>query len=221
MSTNVSQVNAKSSETKWTVPAGDTSAVRGDGRGVRHYTTTPKTPGHNVTTNAARHATGQSLARVGNIRGGQSEPAGNWPVTGVPKDAPIRSMAPRPTVELWSNQAETSKTAEAAISGPPTPFRAEGGAATLLPGSVKFAEVGIGYEYISTPDAPLSKRGYGVAPQSKSEMEAAASVDGMPSSAGQNPIITGFPLGAPRQAGRPGSRNSSTSPRENSRMRQS
>jgi hypothetical protein len=127
-------------------------------------------------------------------------------------------MAPIPSIR--ANQAETSKDAEARILAPPQPFTYEGGSATLLPGSVKFAEVGIGYEYISEPGAPLSKRGYGVAPQTKAEIEAAASVDGMPSSAGQNPIITGYPTGGARQAGMPGTRSKNASSREIARTRQ-
>jgi len=210
--------------TKGKVPATETGATRGDGIGTRQFTTMPKALGHNVTTNAGRHATGEAQARVGTIRQGQG-PSGSGvgtganQKTGVPAGAPIRSMAPRPSIP--ANQADTSNDLEKRLMANPQPFTYQDGAATLAAGSVRFAEVGIGYEYKSEPGAPLSKRGYGVAPMGKDAMEAAASVDGMPSSAGVNPVNSGYPTrGNQRQAGMPGTRNTNTSRRDNSRMRQ-
>jgi len=175
-------------DTKARVPSAQTGDSRSDGRtsGIK----IPAAPGHNVTTNSARHAKGSPIAQPGSIRGGQSAPAGNSPKTGVPADAPIRSMAPRRTAALWSNQADTSKTAEVAISGRPTPFRAEGGAVTEYPGSVRFDRVGVGYDYHTSPDSGPQLKGGGSAPMGKAAMESAASVDGMPSSKGCNAINT-------------------------------
>ena len=48
-----------------TVKAAASSKVKGDGRGMRSLTTTPRAPGLGVTTNAGRHATGERLANPG------------------------------------------------------------------------------------------------------------------------------------------------------------
>lgn len=173
--------------TKARVPTAQTGESASDGgtQGIKM----PPALGHNVLTESGRHFKNSRTADVGTIRSGQSEPDGNHPITGVSKDSPIRSMAPVPSIP--ANQAETSKNLEQVLVTPPTPFKYEGGAATLLPGSVRFAEVGIGYEYKSEPDAPLSKRGYGVEPMGKQAMEDAASAGGGMPSKGYNPINGG------------------------------
>jgi len=169
------------------VPTTQTGESRSDGgtQGMKM----PPALGHNVLTNQGRHAKGSPGGNPGSIRGGQSEPDGNHPITGVAKDSPIRSMAPRPSIP--ANQAETSKDLEERLQANPQPFTYQGGAATLLPGSVKFAEVGIGYEYISEPGAPLSKRGEGAEVMGKQAMEDAASAGGGMPSKGYNPINGG------------------------------
>lgn len=183
--------------TKDTVQAAETGKIPGDYSGTRTLNANPPTQGRNP--EAGRHSIGAPTGDTGTIRGGQG-PSGSGvgtgvnQKTGVPADSPIRSMAPRPTAELWTDAAQPSKSAEALISGPPTPFRAEGGAATLYPGSVRWdnAPGCVPYGQAAEPDAKTQT--YGHAPMSKSEMEAAASVDGMPSSKGMNPINGG---GAP------------------------
>jgi hypothetical protein len=213
MSTKVSQVNAKSKETKWRVPAGEPGGIRGDGTGMRHYTTKPTPPDHNVTTNAARHATGQSLARVGNIRGGQSEPVGNRPIT-------ASRTAMRPTPGVLSNQAETSRDLQARLTKATEPFSNRGGAATLPTGVHDSSTEGQHYNVVTGVNAqPQSLAGKHVGCANTGETNWAASGDSKPG--GYNSINSGFPTrGAQRQSGRPGSRNSNTSSRENSRMRQ-
>jgi hypothetical protein len=201
------------------VPASETGAIRGDGSGKRRFDTTPKTAAHNVTTNAARHATGEALARVGNIRPGQSEPSGNRPITGVPPGVPIRSMAPRPSIQ--ANQAETSSDLEKRLMARPQPFTYEGGAATLYPGSVNWNPSGaVPYDVHTDPDSGPQVRGGGHAPMSDTDAFAAVGYSSGATKSSES-IISGFPTrGNQRQAGRPGSRNSNTSSRENSRMRQ-
>lgn len=200
---------------KFTVKAGETGAIPGDGSGTRNFTTVPKAPGHNVTTNAARRATGQSLANVGAQRGGQAEPAGNRPITGVSPSSPIRSMVPRPSIP--ANQAETSKDLEARIRANPQPFTYEGGAATLRTDRHDGSTEGVRYNVM----APVNARpqSYGSRVMTKQEMSDAVG-GGMPSSAGQNPIIDPSMGRGSGRAPMPGTRNSSTSSRENSRMRQ-
>jgi hypothetical protein len=197
---------------KYSTPSGQTGESRNTG--ARTYTTTPTPPGLNVTTNAGRRATGQSLANVGAQRGGQAEPAGNRSITGVPASAPIRSMAPRPSIQ--ANQAETSKDLEARIRANPQPFTYEGGAATLRTDRHDGSTEGIRYNVM----APVNARpqSYGSAVMSDKEMLAAT---GDTKPGGYNSINSGFPTrGVQRQAPMPGTKNSSTSSRENSRMRQ-
>ncbi len=204
--------------TKAAVPTGETGESKTTGsQGMRFREPAGRDP------LAGRHSVGARIADAGTFRDGQEATRANGvgtgynQKTGAAADSPIRSMAPRPSIR--ANQAETSKDLEERLQANPQPFTYEGGAATLLPGSVKFAEVGIGYEYISEPDAPLSKRGYGVEPMSKQEMSDAVG-GGMPTT-GYNPVNNGFQSGpAPRQAGTPGRSNQNTSSRDNSRMRQ-
>jgi hypothetical protein len=175
---------------KASVPTGETGESKTTGSQGMNW---PEAAGRDPM--KGRRATGEATARIGTIRGGQDATRANGvgtgynQKTGAAADSPIRSMAPRPSIP--ANQAETSKDLEARILANPQPFTYEGGAATLLPGSVRFAEVGIGYEYISDPDAGLSKRGYGVEPMGKQEMEDAASAGGGMPSKGYNEINGG------------------------------
>jgi len=197
---------------KYSTPSGQTGESRNTG--TRTYTTTPTPPGLNVTTNAGRRATGQSLANVGAQRGGQGEPAGNRPVTGVSPSSPIRSMAPRPSIQ--ADQAQTSKDLEARIRANPQPFTYEGGAATLRTDRHDGSTEGVRYNVMAPVNA--KPQNYGSPVMSDKEMLAATG-DSKPG--GYNSINSGFPTrGNQRQAGTPGSRNSNTSSRENSRMRQ-
>src|SRR5579859_3443225 len=111
------------------------TAQTGDSRrdGGTQGITMPKPLGHNVLTESGRHFKNSRTANVGTIRGGQSAPSGNSPKTGVPKDAPIRSQEPVPTDYLWTDAANPSESAEKNITPASSPFRVEGGAATLLP----------------------------------------------------------------------------------------
>jgi hypothetical protein len=204
--------------TKAKVPSTQTGDSPSDGgtSGIRM----PAALGHNVLTNTGRHAKGSLIAQPGTIRGGQSEDAGNKPITGVPPGAPIRSMNPIPSIP--ANQAETSKDAEARILAPPQPFTYNTLSAALAAPRVGWNPDGaVPYDVHTDPNKGPQVIGGGHAPMSDAEIAAAASVDGMPSSKGVNPINSGFPTrGNQRQAGTPGSRNSNTSSRENSRMRQ-
>ena len=60
------------------------------------------------------------MARPGSTPGGQAEPAGNSPITGVSRSSPSRINAPRPSV--LTNQARTSDGAQRIIPRPPMPF---------------------------------------------------------------------------------------------------
>jgi hypothetical protein len=194
---------------KYSTPSGQTGESRNTG--TRTYTTTPTPPGHNVTTNAARRATGQSLANVGAQRGGQSEPSGNRPIT-----ASRTAMRPQPGV--LANQAETSKDLQERLTKATQPFTNEGGAATLPTGRHDGSTEGVPYNVM----APVNARpqSYGKAVMSEAAMfDAVGYAPGATKGAGS--IISGFPTrGAQRQAGRPGKVNAGTSSRENSRMRQ-
>jgi len=197
--------------TKYPVRAGETGAIRGDGSGTRTFTTTPKTPGHNVTTNAARHATGQQLARVGNQRGGQSEPASNKVQTGARPE-----MTPRPSIR--ADQAQTSRDAEARLLAAPQPFTYDGAAATAPTGRHDGSTEGVRYNVAAGVNAKPQTYGSPVMSE-KEMMEAVGYSSGATKSS--NPIITGQPTkNNQRQAGKPGSRNANTSGRENNRMRQ-
>jgi hypothetical protein len=201
--------------TKYPVRTAVDGAIRGDGSGTRTFTTAPKAPGHLETMNAGRHSSGQSLANVGAQRGGQGEPGGNRPITGVSPSSPIRSMAPRPSIP--ANQVETSKDLEARLRANPQPFTYEGGAATLRTDRHDGSTEGVHYNVM----APVNARpqSYGSPVMSKQEMSDAVG-GGMPTT-GYNAINSGFPTrGNERQAGRPGKVNAGTSSRDNSRMRQ-
>ncbi len=67
-----------------------------------------------------RHAVGGRTANPGKMRKGGSEPASNKVKTGVPANAPIRSMAPKASV--LANQAATSLDLQKRIPKPPQPF---------------------------------------------------------------------------------------------------
>ena len=109
-----------------TVKAAASSKVKGDGRGMRSLTTTPRAPGLGVTTNAGRHATGERLANPGTHgkqgahASGMNPGTGYNPKTGVSPYSPSRSMRPLPPV--LSDQAKTSETAQRIITRPPSPF---------------------------------------------------------------------------------------------------
>jgi hypothetical protein len=197
---------------KYSTPSGQTGESRNTG--ARTYTTTPTPPGHNVTTNTARHATGQSLAKVGAQRGGQSEPSSNKVTTGVPASAPIRSMVPRPSIP--ANQADTSNDLEKRILAKPQPFTYDTTTPNIPTGRHDGSTEGIRYNVM----APVNARpqSYGSAVMSDKEMLAAT---GDTKPGGYNSINSGFPTrGNQRQAGSPGKVNAGTSSRENSRMRQ-
>src|SRR6266704_3034018 len=112
--------------TKQTVEAAETGARRGDGSGTRTMDAAPPPPGRNATMNAGRHGSGAPVGDPGRIRDGQG-PSGSVvgtglnEKTGVPEGAPIRSMAPRPSIP--ANQAETSKDLEERLKANPQPFK--------------------------------------------------------------------------------------------------
>ena len=215
MSTKVSGVNARSNETKWTVPAGETGAIPGDGSGTRNFTTVPKPPGHNVTTNAGRRAVGQPLARPGAIRDGQGASRANGVGTGYNQRTGARpEMTGRPSIR--ANQAETSLDAERRILAAPDPFKYDNSTANMPTGRLDYKTLGIPYEVQAPVDA--KPQSYGSPVMSDKEMLAATG-DTKPQ--GYNSINSGFPTrGNQRQAGKPGSRNANTSNRENARVRQ-
>lgn len=151
----------------------------------------------NETTNAGRHAKGSATGQPGTIRGGQGASRGDGvgtgynQKTGVAKDSPLRSMEGKPDSYFWTDAAQPSKSGEAIISASPTPFRAA--SALPVPGRVVFAEEPgtVPYGVATNPDSGPQVHGGGHAPMGKAAMEAAASVDGMPSSKGMNPINGG------------------------------
>lgn len=110
-----------------TVKAASSSRIPGaEGRGSRSFTTTPRAPGLNVTTDAGRHSTGGRLANSGSQRSGQGASSsgmnpgtGYNPKTGVSPSSPSRSMRPQPPV---LTDQRTSEGAQRLISRPPSPF---------------------------------------------------------------------------------------------------
>jgi hypothetical protein len=126
-------------------------------------------------------------------------------------------MAPRPSIP--ANQAETSSDLEKRLLAKPQPFTYEGGAATLAAGSHDGSTEGIPYNVMADVNAKPQSYGAYVGCGNTSETNYAATGDTKPG--GYNSINSGFPTrGNQRQAGRPGNKNSNTSARENSRMRQ-
>src|SRR5258708_3952548 len=126
--------------TKARVPTGETGALPSDGKRTQGMKV-PSGPARQP--NLGRHFQNSRTANVGTIRDGQSEPASNKVITGVPPGAPIRSMAPRPSIP--ANQAETSKDLEARLVAAPQPFTYEGGSATLPTGHVDMSRLGEPY----------------------------------------------------------------------------
>jgi hypothetical protein len=199
------------------VPAGETGAIPGDGRGTRTFTTTPKTPGHNVTMNSGRRAVGESLARVGNIPGGQSAPSGNRPIT-----ASRPAMRPQPGV--LANQAETSRDLERRLTKSPQPFTNEDGAATLPTGRLDMSTLGIPYNVMADVNAKPQSYGKHVGCGNTSEINSDAvgySRAELMAARGyrEQHGVAGRP-GSARQAGMPGTKNANTTARANARMRQ-
>jgi len=202
---------------KYSTPSGQTGESRNTG--TRTYTTTPKTPGHNVTTNAARHATGQNLANVGAKRGGQSEPSGNRPITGVSRSSPIRTQAPRPPV--LTDQARTSAGAQRIIPRPPMPFENPQGSVNV-PAPTNRTERFSGNNATEGRTRFLRSSSASIHSGTSLSREEMAAVGYDPDATkGTWSLISGHATkNSPRQAGRPGKVNAGTSSRENSRMRQ-
>jgi hypothetical protein len=201
--------------TKAKVPSVETGASqRGDGKS----TSIKWAEGPMRDPLAGRHAVNSSGAEPGTVRGGQSEPSGNRPVTGVPKSAPIRSMVPIPSIP--ANQAETSKDLEARLLAPPQPFTYDTLAATLPTGHHDGSTEGVPYNVMTDVNAePQRLAGTHVGCANTGETNWAASGDSKPG--GYNSINSGFPTrGNQRQAGKPGKSNQGTSARENARVRQ-
>ena len=173
---------------------------------------------------AGRHAVGQQMARTGSIRGGQSEPSGNRPITASrPQN--------RPAPPVLANQAETSRTAQRMIPRPPMPFENPRGtvglAAPVHPYFNNRKSKDNVYYDGGSPVNPNQKAG-GYKATSASIHNGTATTDDMLAAVGEprrpsgyNSITSGFPTtGGRRQSGRPGNVNTSTTKRDNARMRQ-
>ena len=176
----------------------------------------------NKTTNAGRHSVGQKTARPGSIRPGQGSSGsvvgtGVNAKTGVSRSSPSRTMQPRPGV--LANQADTSRDLMKRLTGKaPQPFTNEGGAATMkVPTHPLFRSTGAAKEL----NYEISNR-HSIHNGTKMSAEMMAAVGYGPNDTmSSESIISGNPTrGNRRQAGKPGSRNSNTSARDNSRMRQ-
>jgi hypothetical protein len=101
----------------------------------------------------------------------------------------------------------------------PQPFTYEGGGATLPTDRHDGSTEGIPYNVMADVNAKPQSYGTLVGCANTGETNWAASGDSKPG--GYNSINSGFPTrGVQRQASMPGTRNSNTSSRENSRMRQ-
>jgi hypothetical protein len=160
---------------KFTVRAGETGAIRGDGTGSRTFTTTPATPGHNVTTNAARHSVGQPLARPGTQRDGQGARRANGVGTGYNQRTGAKpEMTPRQSIR--ANQAETSQDLERRILAAPQPFTYEGLAATSPTGRHDGSTEGVPYNVMASVNAKPQSYGklVGVGNTNATEDELAA-----------------------------------------------
>src|SRR5437588_7185479 len=148
--------------TKQTVEAAETGARGGDGTGTRTLDAAPSAPGRNVTTNAGRRGIGAPVGDPGRIRDGQG-PSGSVvgtglnEKTGVPPGAPIRSMAPRPSIP--ANQAATSSDLEKRLMARPQPFTYEGGAATLPTDRLDMSKLGIPYNVMADVNAKPQNMG--------------------------------------------------------------
>ncbi|SRR6266478_4128245 len=207
--------------TKARVPTTETGALAGDGKGSQGMKI-PTGPARQP--DIGRHFQNSRMANVGTIRGGQAEPASNKVKTGVPPGAPIRSMAPRPSIP--ANQAETSRDLERRIVAAPQPFTYEGGAATTPTGRLDMSTLGIPYNVMAPVDAKPQSYGAYVgcgntqmtADEARSTGHDRAQVIGWRGYREQQSVRG---VGSnPRQAKMPGTKNSGTSSRDNSRMRQ-
>lgn len=197
---------------KYTVRAGDTSGLRGDGGGVRGFAATATPPGHNVTTNAARHNTCQKLAGVGNILGGQREPASNKVKTGARPE-----MTGRPSIA--ANQADTSRDLERRLLAAPQPFTYDNTTPNMPTGRHDESTYGIPFN----PAKPVNAKPqtYGSPVMSDKEMMAAVGY-GANDTKNDNPIISGYyGRSNPRETGMPGTRSKKASRREQAAVRQS
>lgn len=163
---------------------------------------------------AGRHAVGQQTARPGSIRGGQSEPIGNRPITSS-------RPAMRPQTPVLGNQAETSRTAQRMVLRPPMPFANPGETVNVPAPAHKTFKQGISYENRSAVNAKPQSYGTHVGCANTSttdDMLAAVGERRVPK--GYHPLISGNPLGGRKQSGRPGTSSKGTSGRENARVRQ-
>jgi hypothetical protein len=133
---------------------------------------------------------------------------------GKPITASRTAMQPRAPV--LANQAETSRDLQQRLRGQATqPFTNKGGAATLpVPTNPAYRSTGNPKEL----NYQIKSIGCGNTSLSAEQMDAVGYSPNATKS--DNPIISGHPSrGNVRQVGKPGSRNSDTSARENSRMR--
>lgn len=208
------------------VRAGETGAIRGDGKGTRQFTTTPKPPGLQVTLESGRHYTGGKLARPGSIRGGQGAHAahgvgtGYNQKTGVSASSPSRTMAPRPPV--LTDQARTSAGAQRIIQRPSMPFENPYGPKNV-PAPASQTERFSGNNATEGRTRFLQHSSASVHSGTSLSREEMAAIGYEPNDTkGDWSLISGQPTrGNQRQAGQPGTNtNRKTSSRENSRMRQ-
>ena len=162
-----------------------------------------------------RHAVGQQTARPGSIPRGQGARTANGVGTGYNQQTASKS-AMRPKAPVLTNQATTSEGAQRTVRRPPMPFADPQGSLNVpAPRSRDYRSDGSPSELRDRP------KHVGCANTSLSAEEAAAVGYDPSDTKGTWSLISGHATkNNPRQAGKPGSRNSNTSARENSRMRQ-
>jgi hypothetical protein len=183
-----------------------------------------RAPGHNVTMNSGRHATGQALARPGDPRPGQGpHSSGNTPGTGYnPKTSSTPRMTPRAPVLTNQN---TSAQAQQQIMQPPQPFANPYGTVNVP------ASANQNFKSLQTHSQPaknlhggssraaynIKEIGCGNTTPTSADL-AAVGYDRRP--AGYN-VVNYFRGPGNRQTGQPGTNtNRKTSARENARVRQ-
>jgi hypothetical protein len=209
---------------KFSVRAGETGAIRGDGTGSRTFTTTPTPPGRNITTNQGRHSVGQPLARPGTQREGQGARRANGVGTGYNQKTGARpEMSPRQSI--GTDAKLTSQDLERRISAAPQPFTYEGLAATSPTDRHDGSTEGVPYNVEAGVNAKPQSYGklVGVGNTNATEDELAAvgytRAEIMAARGSREQDSVRGVRGNQRQTGMPGTKNTNTTARANSRMR--
>jgi hypothetical protein len=197
--------------------------ARSDGRPM-NMNPTPRAPGHNVTTQSGRHATGQALARPGTQRAGQGpHTSGMTPGTGhTPKTASRSAMRPKAPVRATGSNAFPD--AQRQVTQPPAPFANPQGAKNVPTGRHDGSTYGVRYNVEAPVNAKPQSYGTLVGCGNTSDIDYAAigtsRAEIMAARGSREQDSVRGVRGNQRQTGMPGTKNANTTARANARMRQ-